>query len=1417
MHLSCSQPVVSLRPRVTLAAILRAWVPVLVVGCGLFYFGQGQAHAAPSGAPRATLVSGHITADTTWTKAGNPYEVIGLLIVDPGVTLRIEPGVEVIVSQDTHFDVEGTLVAEGTEAERIRFRGSTQQSGWWYGIDVGYSSEQPASVSLNYVTVEHAGYGAGLEIGYASATIRNSVFQNNSDHGLSADLYGPLILENSTFTNNGLIPIRFESGPFDPQLSNLSATGSGTAGEGYNAVVYDGMHWQQGDHIFEVMGLPYVLINGFTVEKEGRLVISPGLEIQVENGFYVDGELVAVGTQAQPITITGINKQPGGWWGLGISGDFDAPAVAQLEWVTLEYGGAANSDTSSNLNVGSALVTVRNSIIRNGIRHGIYNSGGSPDEPTSLTVENTTISGNGGTAIVCDDESCNQTLTNITATGNGTDAMRQEGSLSGNVVWTVSGLPYLVEGNSGINTDSTMIIDPGVQILMAEGASFNVNGALYAVGTPEQPIIFTGTQQQPGWWDGIWAHGEALLELRYCDVGYGGASNQGLVQIATNSAFVSNCKIHHSADAGVRVFTNVAPVITRNLIESNVMGLVNDNGTANPLTVDARSNWWGDASGPAHSSNPGGLGNSVSDLVLFDPWLKSPEEANNANALSVQVAGVGRYSPGETIQYAIAYSNQTTEVVEDAVLRVALPANSEYIDSTGNAIFWPDRGQVFWKLGTLAPGAGGLLAVRVTYAWGLPDGIKTAIVAQLGGRGVDAALFDVNEYLAYNARVETGITELNADQVQALRGADAAMDAIYDQADAGGYRFGSASEISYNTGEKLTQVMLLRVIEEDVEAFVIWRQDVATVGVAIDKSNLTVYKPGRGLRYSLQTRLWEEVSPSEVVAAAAISWSQCMLNCIEEKLPGETVEQFIKAYAVGKKAVGCVKAASGDDDGVLECSKILEKAIPGYGIGVELGTCNADCDECERKGAGCEDDKCHCCTADKFSCSGDDWLYGTFGVDVIKRRECKDGAYLAEVVYKTCALCDKCVAGSGEPVCVNKNSLVAQVGGLNVSWVDFGLEPARDDLTLVSGASDQVCEECLRAKDPNEIRGPAGDLLPGQLVTYTIEYENVGAGPAFDVFIVNPLSEYFDLSTLTVQDTDLTFSLSKGSRRLYFQVGDLTPKGEAGSKGEVTYSVRLQTGLPSGTVIANQAVVHFPSVPEETPTNVAVNTIQPIAVPSQHVQVMAGQSVAITLVGQDVNGAPLTYAVVDAPLYGALTGNAPVLTYTPQPNFAGLDRLIFTANNGTSTSRQAEVVIEVLSAGGDGIAPTVKWTGPTNGAVINSSLRVAVHENGSLYAPYIQIQFSEPMAPGSINATTVEVKNGAGQVVPISVQYDPSLDQAVALMQEQGQANSTYTVTVKQGATDLAGTPLAAEHVWSFQFGNLAESQGELFMPMLAR
>ncbi|MGD9347417.1 MAG: right-handed parallel beta-helix repeat-containing protein [Candidatus Aminicenantes bacterium] len=67
---------------------------------------------------------------------------------------------------------------------------------------------------------------------------------------------------------------------------------------------------------------------------------------------------------------------------------------------------------------------------------------------------------------------------------------------------------------------------------------------------------------------------------------------------------------------------NSLPVVYNNNIEGNFyIGLYSDGGLG---TINAENNWWGDASGPYHSTlNPTGLGDEVSDYVDFDPWLTS--------------------------------------------------------------------------------------------------------------------------------------------------------------------------------------------------------------------------------------------------------------------------------------------------------------------------------------------------------------------------------------------------------------------------------------------------------------------------------------------------------------------------------------------------------------------------------------------------------------------------------------------------------------------------------------------------------------------------------------------------------------------------------------------------------------------------
>jgi len=56
--------------------------------------------------------------------------------------------------------------------------------------------------------------------------------------------------------------------------------------------------------------------------------------------------------------------------------------------------------------------------------------------------------------------------------------------------------------------------------------------------------------------------------------------------------------------------------------------------------VDATLNWWGDATGPTHTDNIGGTGDSVSDNVDYNPWCINSEctlfdgEEDDASGLS---------------------------------------------------------------------------------------------------------------------------------------------------------------------------------------------------------------------------------------------------------------------------------------------------------------------------------------------------------------------------------------------------------------------------------------------------------------------------------------------------------------------------------------------------------------------------------------------------------------------------------------------------------------------------------------------------------------------------------------------------------------------------------------------------------------
>jgi hypothetical protein len=122
-----------------------------------------------------TNVSGGIYSNTTWTKANSPYIVTDTVVVFPGVTLTIQPGVTVKFDNGNMIEVRGNLMAEGTSADSITFtsNAASPTPGIYYGIDL---SADTLTSKYSYCTFKYA--TCGIQ-GYDTLVIKHSNFYHN--------------------------------------------------------------------------------------------------------------------------------------------------------------------------------------------------------------------------------------------------------------------------------------------------------------------------------------------------------------------------------------------------------------------------------------------------------------------------------------------------------------------------------------------------------------------------------------------------------------------------------------------------------------------------------------------------------------------------------------------------------------------------------------------------------------------------------------------------------------------------------------------------------------------------------------------------------------------------------------------------------------------------------------------------------------------------------------------------------------------------------------------------------------------------------------------------------------------------------------------------------------------------------------
>ncbi|MFT6179482.1 MAG: hypothetical protein ACJAQT_003612 [Akkermansiaceae bacterium] len=109
------------------------------------------AHFIPDG---ASVISGELATNETWTAASSPYVIADDFIVPAGVTLTIAEGVRIQMESGRHFRVIGTLLSNGSEANPIMLEGRNGRP--WGAL----SFENPTTTSvLNHLIVRHATRG----------------------------------------------------------------------------------------------------------------------------------------------------------------------------------------------------------------------------------------------------------------------------------------------------------------------------------------------------------------------------------------------------------------------------------------------------------------------------------------------------------------------------------------------------------------------------------------------------------------------------------------------------------------------------------------------------------------------------------------------------------------------------------------------------------------------------------------------------------------------------------------------------------------------------------------------------------------------------------------------------------------------------------------------------------------------------------------------------------------------------------------------------------------------------------------------------------------------------------------------------------------------------------------------------------
>jgi pimeloyl-ACP methyl ester carboxylesterase len=215
----------------------------------LFVFSQFFSSVSEAGGP--TVVTGEITAETTWTKSGSPYVVMGQVVVKAPLT--IEAGTVVKLGKGGSLDslkIQSDFFVNGTREEPVVFTaykddeygGDTNGDGTktkpavgnW--LQITFNPSKDYELKMNHAKIFYANFGVSF---YPSTSqtkemsVKNSEIRKNGIGIVGGN--AEVLIEKNVISENANYGISVSPSTKTAKAINNSIAGNGTGARGTNS------------------------------------------------------------------------------------------------------------------------------------------------------------------------------------------------------------------------------------------------------------------------------------------------------------------------------------------------------------------------------------------------------------------------------------------------------------------------------------------------------------------------------------------------------------------------------------------------------------------------------------------------------------------------------------------------------------------------------------------------------------------------------------------------------------------------------------------------------------------------------------------------------------------------------------------------------------------------------------------------------------------------------------------------------------------------------------------------------------------------------------------------------------------------------------------------------------------------------